>query len=107
MLTLTTNNVPDVGVYNIEFVVTLQEYPTVAGITKNFVVTITCEVFTLVYSTSPIDMFIETGVTLQPVTVPFGVVRTPDCLNPVTFTFVTTPPTFVSQVGVAATLGSV
>ena len=34
-------------------------------------------------------------------------VRTPDCLNPVTFTFVAAPPAFVSLTGLAATLGNV
>jgi hypothetical protein len=70
-------------------------------------VTITCEVFTLAYSTLPANMFIETGVTAQPASVPFNVVRTPDCLNPVTFTFVAAPPAFVSLTGLAATLGNV
>jgi hypothetical protein len=52
-------------------------------------------------------MFIETGVTTQPASVPFNVVRTPDCLNTVIFTFVAAPPVFVSLTGLAATLGNV
>lgn len=69
--------------------------------------TITCEVFTLAYSTLPANMFIETGVTTQPASVPFNVIRTPNCLNTVTFTFVAVPPAFVTLTGLAATLGNV
>lgn len=43
-LILQTSNVADVGVYNVELKVSLANYPMVPSITKNFVVTITCEV---------------------------------------------------------------
>ena len=52
-LSLQTSNVADVGVYNVELKVSLANYPMVPSITKNFVVTITCEVQTLTFTTSP------------------------------------------------------
>jgi hypothetical protein len=37
----------DVGVHNVALTVSLTSYPGVASITKNFVVTITCEVLAI------------------------------------------------------------
>jgi hypothetical protein len=44
-LTLYTTNVLDVGTHNLQMNVGLANYPTVPSLTKNFVVTITCQVF--------------------------------------------------------------
>ena len=43
-LSLQTSNVAEVGEYIVELTVSLANYPMVQSITKNFVVTITCEV---------------------------------------------------------------
>jgi len=72
-LTLTTSNPADVGVYSYSFEVKLQNHAAVPGLTKNFQVTITCEVFTLSFTTSPVNLFVEPGVTTQPATSPFVV----------------------------------
>jgi hypothetical protein len=45
--------VGDVGVYNVAMTVSLTNYPGVASITKNLVVTITCEVQTLTFTIAP------------------------------------------------------
>jgi hypothetical protein len=50
MLTLATSNPNDVGVYSITFDVGLANHPGVVALTKNFTVTITCEVFTLAFT---------------------------------------------------------
>jgi len=68
----------------------------VPSITKNFQVTIICEVFTLAYFTAPANMFVEPDVTAQPVSNPFAVSQVPNCQNTVSFAFTTAPPTFVS-----------
>jgi hypothetical protein len=47
-------------------VVSLTNYSMVASVTKNFVVTISCEVQTITFSPAPSNMSIEPGVTVQP-----------------------------------------
>jgi len=63
-LTLATNNPSDRGVFTALFIVSLQDYPMVPSITKNFQVTIICEVFTLAYFTAPANMIVEPDVTV-------------------------------------------
>jgi hypothetical protein len=71
-LTLATNDVADVGGPTlIEFTVSLADYPEAGSFTKQFYITIVCEVFELVFSTEPADIFIESFVTPEPVSVPF------------------------------------
>lgn len=65
-LTLTTNDPTQIGVFSQEFTVCLPDFPQVACITKNFDVTIICEVFTLSWTSIPADIFIEPGATPQP-----------------------------------------
>jgi hypothetical protein len=46
-MSLSTTSVGDVGVHNVALTVSLTSYSVVASITKNFVVTIECEVLTI------------------------------------------------------------
>ena len=62
VLTLTTNDPVHAGSYNYAMEVKLTSYPTVV-ITKNFQVTITCEVLALSFSTAPANIFVEPGIT--------------------------------------------
>ncbi len=55
-ISLLTNSVADVGVQNVLMTVSLTSYPEVASITKNLVVTITCEVQTLTFSMMPLAL---------------------------------------------------
>jgi hypothetical protein len=43
-MSLLTTSVGDIGEYNVAITISLTSYPGVASITKNFVVTITCQV---------------------------------------------------------------
>ena len=74
-LTLSTNNPADVGIFTFQFKVSLVSYPVVTSITKPLTITIICEVITLAFSTAPVDIFAETGVTgltAQPLTLAFA-----------------------------------
>lgn len=96
-LTLSTNNVSDVGQYQIEMIISLTSYPAVAPITKHFVVTISCEVQTIAFSLAPANIFIEPGVTAQPISETFSTTQTPNCGHAVTFSWASTVPTFVTK----------
>ena len=52
-MSLSTSVLADVGVYSVNLTVSLTNFPLVASITKTVVITITCEVQTLTFSTSP------------------------------------------------------
>ena len=65
-LTLSTNDVSKVGSHSVEFTVKLANFPGVTGITKTFQVTIMCETFTIAFTTTPANIFIELGITNQP-----------------------------------------
>jgi hypothetical protein len=82
ILTLSTNNIADVGTHSITFTVSLANFTSVPGITKTFQVIVICEAFTLVFTTSPTNIFIEPGVTVQPLTKAFAISQTPNCGNP-------------------------
>ena len=84
-MTLTTTNVADVGVHNVAMTITLTDYPGVAPLTKNFVASITCEVLTLAFSTSPAaSTTVQVGITTQPVSLAFETTQTPACGSTVT-----------------------
>lgn len=62
-LQVASNDPADVGVYSISMLVTLTDYPAIAGITKTFTVTVTCTVSTLTFTTSPLaSKTIEVGI---------------------------------------------
>ena len=52
-MNLATSDVADVGVHNVDVIVSLTDYPWVASIKESFVATITCEVQTLTFTTVP------------------------------------------------------
>ena len=52
-LQVTTSNVADVGAYNVDLTVSLQDYSTVSSLTKRFKVTINCAATTLTFTTTP------------------------------------------------------
>ena len=86
-MSLSTANVSDVGVYNVEMTVSLTSYSGIALITKNLVITITCEVQTLNFSTAPpASTTLQVGIDTQPSNLAFATTQTPACGNMVTFT---------------------
>ena len=52
-LILSSTNPNDVGVTNYELTIALQDYPSIAPLTKLFSSTITCEVLTLTFTIAP------------------------------------------------------
>ena len=85
-MSLSTANVSDVGVYNVEMKVSLTSYSGIALITKNLVITITCEVQTLTFSTAPpASTTLQVGIDTQPSTIAYAISQTPACANTVTF----------------------
>jgi hypothetical protein len=106
-LTVTTNNVADVGTHLISFDVSLQNYPGVLPISHSFQVIISCLVYNLSYSTAPTNMFIEPSATVQPFSENFVTSQVPNCGHPVTFVLVPGYPSFVGLQGLAASSGSV
>jgi hypothetical protein len=52
-LTLSTTSVAHVGVFTVTLTVSLASFPGVTAITKDLVITITCEVLTLAFTTQP------------------------------------------------------
>jgi len=70
------------GTHSISFTVTLASYTGVTGLTKTISVIITCEALALAFTTSPTNIFIEPGVTVQPLTKAFAISQTPNCGNP-------------------------
>jgi hypothetical protein len=99
-LTLATNDPADVGIFTFHFTVSLADYPSNGSFIKTIIVTIECEVLALAISTPPVDMFVETGITLQPLKIPFAVTQTPACGTLVLFVINdllnASPPVFVS-----------
>ena len=75
----------DVGIYNIKLTIGLLDHPEVIPIVKNFVVTITCEVFTLTFYTLPAvkttRIYTDSAVNL-----PFVMLQSPACGKTVTYT---------------------
>ena len=66
-MSLLTTSVSDVGTYNAALTVSLTSYSGVASITKNFTVTVTCEVQTLTFSTAPsASTTLQVGIDTQP-----------------------------------------
>ena len=86
-MSLSTANVSDVGVYNVVMTVSLTSYSGVTSITKNLVITITCEVQTLTFSTTPpTSTTLQVGIDTQPSNLAFATTQTPACGNTVSFT---------------------
>jgi len=107
-LTLTTNNVADVGTYTITFDVSLQDYPAVPKLTYTFTVIINCLVYTLSYSTPPpANILVEPSVTIQPYSTGFASSQVPACGHAVTFVLVSGNPSFVSLTSLMPFTGSV
>ena len=62
-MSLSTNTVSDRGDYNVEMRVSLTNYSGVLSLTKNLVVTITCEVQTLTFSiVPPVSTTLQVGI---------------------------------------------
>ena len=60
--------------------VKLSDFPSIAGITKTFTLTVTCTVSTLTFSTSPMaSKTIEVGIDSQPFTMNYAVTKSPNC----------------------------
>ena len=79
-LQVSSNIVSDVGIYSISMEVKLSDFPSIAGITKTFTVTVTCTVSTLTFSTSPMaSKTIEVGIDSQPFTMNYAVTKSPNC----------------------------
>ncbi len=78
-MSLSTTSVGDVGVHNVALTVSLTSYSVVASITKNFVVTIECEVLTI---TSVPDLITDQQYRIlidSPLILPLKFTETPDC----------------------------
>ena len=85
-ISLSTTSVGDVGVYNVALTVSLTSYSGVGTITKNFLVTITCEVQTVAFSTvPPASTTSQIGIDAQPINIAFATTQTPACGHTVTF----------------------
>ena len=85
-MSLSTATVADVGTYNVSLTVSLTSYSGVASVTKNFVVTITCEVQTLTFTTAPpASTTLQVGIDAQPSNIAYTIGQTPACGNTVTF----------------------
>ena len=66
-LSLATSSVADVGVHNVNVTVSLPNYPGVSSITQAIIVTITCEVQNLTFSTTPVaSTTLQVGIDSQP-----------------------------------------
>jgi hypothetical protein len=87
-LQVSTNDVNYVGLHNIRMEVKLKDFQQVAGIIKEFTVTITCTVSTLTFSQSPpASKTIEVGIDSQPFTMNYAVTKSPNCPQNLTWTF--------------------
>ena len=78
-MSLSTTSVGDVGVHNVALTVSLTSYSVVASITKNFVVTIECEVLKI---TSVPDLIKNRQYRIfidSPLIVPLKFTETPNC----------------------------
>ena len=66
-LSLATSSVADVGDHNVDVTVSLPNYPGVSSITHAIIVTITCEVQNLTFSTTPVaSTTLQVGIDSQP-----------------------------------------
>jgi len=60
--------------------VKLTDFPSIAGITKTFTVTVTCTVSTLSFTNHPTaSKTIEVGIDSQPFTMNYAVTKSPNC----------------------------
>ena len=74
-MSLSTSVLADVGVYSVNLTVSLTNFPLVASITKTVVITITCEVQTLTFSTSPAaSTKLKVGIDSQPIDIVFATI---------------------------------
>jgi hypothetical protein len=81
-----------VNTYNLSLEIKLTDYPMVAAVTKNFVITITCTVTTLAFTSNPpATTSIEVGVDIQPHDMTFAISKTPNCVQDPTFTLTSAP----------------
>lgn len=110
-LSLLSNSLADIGDHFITMTVSLANFPTVASLTKNFKVTIItndCIITSIAFSTPPANIYVDPGITPQPALSSFTVSTIPACpLDAVTFTFVNTPPIFLSLTNLADRSGRV
>ena len=91
-MSLSSANLNDVGVYNVDLTVSLTSFPGFATIKKNLVVTITCEVRKLSFSTVPPALTtLLVGVDPQSSHIPYTISQTPACGNLVNFSLNPTP----------------
>ena len=87
--------------------VSLTDYPGVPVLTKSFLVTITCVVSTITFSTPPsLSTTLQVGIDTQPKDIAFATSQTPKCLKTVTFTN-STAVAFLSLTSPTTTAGNV
>ena len=80
-MTLTTNDPADIGTYAAVAAISLTDYTGVTPLSINFSVTVTCEVLTFSFGTSPTaSTTVQVGITTQPVSLPFATTKTPNCV---------------------------
>ena len=103
-ISLATASVGDVGSFNVALTVSLASYAGITSITKNFVVTITCEVQNLTFSTAPASITLQVGIDTQPFNIAYVISQTPACANVVTFSLSPTS-TFLSLSTLTSTTG--
>lgn len=65
-ISLATSSIIDVRTYNVNLTVKLADYPAITPITKTVIITITCEVQTLAFSTVPSSTILKVGINPQP-----------------------------------------
>jgi hypothetical protein len=65
-ISLATSSIIDVKTYNVNLTVKLADYPAITPITKTVIITITCEVQTLAFSTVPYSIILKVGINPQP-----------------------------------------
>jgi hypothetical protein len=91
-MTVVTSDLSTVNTYNLSLTVGLTNYPSVPTVTKNFVITITCTITTLAFTSQPpASTSLEVGVDVQPHDMTFAISKTPNCVQDPTFTLASTP----------------
>lgn len=89
---IVTSDLSTVNTYNLSLTISLASYSGVASVTKNFVITITCTVTTLAYTSQPAATTnLEVGVDAMPHDMTFAISKTPNCVQDPTFTLASTP----------------
>ena len=107
-LTLNSSNPADVSVTSVTLTIGLTNYAGVSPLVKTFTVTITCEVISLAFSTSPVSTTtIQVGITALPVNIPYTVTLTPNCANSASFVFAPATPAILSLMNLNATGGDI